>query len=166
MLNVFMWLLTVVLVLDCMFLILLVLVQLPKKEAGAGLAFGGAATDALFGAGSGTALTKVTKYAAGVFFALALILSVMGAHMRQGKSSELEEKLKEQSSKSLPKLPVGNAPSAPAVSTPSTSTTTPSIAPALKPAETSAPNASETVVPAPAPSAPESKAEPKATEPK
>ena len=34
---------TVVLVLDCLLLIFLVLIQLPKKEAGAGLAFGGAA---------------------------------------------------------------------------------------------------------------------------
>ena len=61
-------LLTFIMVLDCMVLILLVLIQLPKKEAGAGLAFGGAATDALFGAGSGTVLTKVTKYAATIFF--------------------------------------------------------------------------------------------------
>ncbi len=53
--------LTAIMVLDALLLILLVLIQLPKKEAGAGLAFGGAATDALFGAGSGNALTKITK---------------------------------------------------------------------------------------------------------
>ncbi len=51
-------LLTLVMVLDCLIVILLVLIQLPKKDAGAGLAFGGGATDALFGAGSGTVLTK------------------------------------------------------------------------------------------------------------
>ena len=73
----FIGLLTVILVLDCAVLILLVLIQLPKKEAGAGLAFGGSATDALFGAGSGTVLTKITKYAAAVFFILAVILSLM-----------------------------------------------------------------------------------------
>ena len=33
--------LTVILFLDCLFLVLLVLVQLPKKEAGLGTAFGG-----------------------------------------------------------------------------------------------------------------------------
>jgi len=38
-------LLTVVMVLDCLALILLVLIQLPKKDAGAGLAFGGGATE-------------------------------------------------------------------------------------------------------------------------
>ncbi|MDR3378172.1 MAG: preprotein translocase subunit SecG, partial [Verrucomicrobiae bacterium] len=56
--------LTFVLVLNCLFLILLVLVQLPKKDAGAGIAFGGGTADALFGAGSGNALTKITKWAA------------------------------------------------------------------------------------------------------
>src|SRR5215471_3614571 len=72
--------LTFLMVLDCVVLILLVLIQLPKKEAGAGLAFGGSATDALFGAGSGTVLTKITKYAAGFFFGLAIVLSVMNSH--------------------------------------------------------------------------------------
>ena len=61
-------LLTLVMVLDCVIVVLLVLIQLPKKDAGAGLAFGGSATDALFGAGSGTVLTKITKYAAATFF--------------------------------------------------------------------------------------------------
>ncbi|HYV32584.1 MAG TPA: preprotein translocase subunit SecG, partial [Candidatus Binatia bacterium] len=75
--NIAIWLLTFLLVLDCLVLILLVLIQLPKKEAGLGQAFGGAATDALFGAGSGTALTKMTKYTAGVFFVLTLLISVL-----------------------------------------------------------------------------------------
>lgn len=72
--------LTVVMVLDCVFLVMLVLVQLPKKEAGMGQAFGGAATDALFGAGSGNVLTKATKWGAGIFFALAVALTVMGTY--------------------------------------------------------------------------------------
>jgi len=70
-------LLTFVLVVDCVVLVLLVLVQLPKKDAGAGLAFGGAASDALFGAGSGNVLTKVTKYVATVFFVLAIFLGIV-----------------------------------------------------------------------------------------
>src|SRR5437899_5978351 len=72
--------LTVILVLDCLLLILLVLIQLPKKEAGIGQAFGGGATDALFGAGSGNALTKMTKYATGIFFALTMIIYLMYNH--------------------------------------------------------------------------------------
>ncbi len=51
------------LVVDCVLLVLLVLIQLPKKDAGLGVAFGGAATDALFGAGAGNAITKITKWA-------------------------------------------------------------------------------------------------------
>src|SRR5215510_1523017 len=62
------WLFTLLLILDSFILVLLVLIQLPKKEAGMGQAFGGTTTDALFGAGSGTALTKLTKYSAGIFF--------------------------------------------------------------------------------------------------
>ena len=57
--------LTVLLVITCLLLILLVLVQLPKKDAGVGMAFGGGAADALFGAGSGNMLTKITKYEIG-----------------------------------------------------------------------------------------------------
>jgi preprotein translocase subunit SecG len=75
-------------VLTCLVLILLVLLQLPKKEAGAGLAFGGAASDALFGAGSGTVLTKITKYLATLFFVLAVVLSVLyGISNRRSKSN-------------------------------------------------------------------------------
>src|SRR5829696_6349052 len=80
MLTFFIYLLTAVLVIDCIFLVLLVLVQLPKKEAGMGQAFGGAATDALFGAGSGNVLTKATKWGAGIFFGLAIALTIMGTY--------------------------------------------------------------------------------------
>jgi len=78
--------LTALLVLDSLFLILLVLVQLPKKEAGLGQAFGSSATDALFGAGSGNALTKMTKYTAGIFFALTLIIYLMYNHQVGSKA--------------------------------------------------------------------------------
>ena len=50
-----------------------------------GQAFGGGATDALFGAGSGNALTKLTKYTAGIFFALTLLISILfGKQVRTG----------------------------------------------------------------------------------
>jgi preprotein translocase subunit SecG len=87
MLTFFIWVFTALLVLDCLFLILLVLVQLPKKEAGAGLAFGGSATDALFGAGSGNVLTKITKWAAGIFFVLAILLAVLKNQQARPRST-------------------------------------------------------------------------------
>ena len=80
-------LLTLVMVLDCAVLIFLVLIQLPKKDAGAGLAFGASATDALFGAGSGNVLTKITKYAAGFFFAMAIFLSLMISYAHSRNAS-------------------------------------------------------------------------------
>jgi preprotein translocase subunit SecG len=69
--------LTFVMVLNALLLILLVLVQLPKKDAGAGMAFGAGTADALFGAGSGNALTKITKNATLVFLLLALFLGYL-----------------------------------------------------------------------------------------
>lgn len=108
-------LLTFIMVLDCLVLIFLVLIQLPKKEAGAGLAFGGAATDALFGAGSGTVLTKVTKYAAGIFFALAFVLAIMQSRFQSRRTSDFERMLEKQ--------PTATAPAAPASSTPAAATT-------------------------------------------
>ena len=88
--------LTVLLVINCLLLILLVLVQLPKKDAGAGMAFGAGTADALFGAGSGNALTKITKYAAGIFLGLALLISGLQSHVRNdSSSSEFTKKLEQ-----------------------------------------------------------------------
>jgi len=90
-------LLTFLLVLNSLLLILLVLVQLPKKEAGAGLAFGGSTSDALFGAGSGTVLSRITKYGVGIFLILSFTLSVLYTHSakvsRQGVLLELERQV-------------------------------------------------------------------------
>src|SRR5437660_4419466 len=105
--------LSVFLVLACVLLILLVLIQLPKKEAGAGLAFGGAATDALFGAGSGTALTKITKYSTGIFFALSLLLSVLTTHASKSSSSALSREVEKQQQELQKGQGIPAAPAAP-----------------------------------------------------
>ncbi len=75
--NFIIGILTVFLVINCLVLILLVLVQLPKKDAGAGMAFGGGTADALFGAGSGNVLTKITKWSAGILLGLSLVLAYL-----------------------------------------------------------------------------------------
>ena len=130
-------LLTVVMVLDCAVLILLVLIQLPKKDAGAGLAFGGGATDALFGAGSGNVLTNITKYAATTFFVLAVVLSAMQSYYHGRTTSVFEQKLQQASPS--PGMPATTA--QPAPSTPST-----------KPAAVTTPAVENTAIPAnPAP---------------
>ena len=91
-------LLSAVMVLDCIVLVFLVLMQLPKKEAGAGLAFGGGATDALFGAGSGNFLTKATKWTAGIFFVLALVLSLLQSYRAHQPGSDFLQRVKEHQS--------------------------------------------------------------------
>ena len=122
-------LLTFVMVLDCVFLILLVLIQLPKKEAGAGLAFGGGATDALFGAGSGNALTKITKYTAVIFFVLALLLSVMQSRYHSSRGQTFRENLGKAPKQTTGAMPPGNAtaPARPAGPAPATTGTAPVI---------------------------------------
>src|SRR2546426_12061395 len=94
--------LSVFLVVACLLLMLLVLVQLPKKEAGLGQAFGGGATDALFGAGSGNALTKLTKYATGIFFVSTLFLSIFHAQQSKNRHSGLERAMQKASEAEAP----------------------------------------------------------------
>jgi preprotein translocase subunit SecG len=103
-------LLIAVMLLDCLALIFLVLIQLPKKEAGAGLAFGAGATDALFGAGSGTVLTKITRWAATTFFILCVLLAVMMSHYYRPSSTRFEQKLAQPASE--PAVAASPAPAA------------------------------------------------------
>jgi preprotein translocase subunit SecG len=133
--------LTVAMVLVCLFLILLVLMQLPKKEAGAGLAFGGAATDALFGSGSGNFLTKATKYSAVSFFCLAILLSVLQSHYSRQNITEFQEELKQpQNQPAAPAMVPAPPPAAPTTVVPKTNlleltppSATSNAAPAAKP---------------------------------
>jgi preprotein translocase subunit SecG len=101
----FIGVLTFFLVINCAVLILLVLIQLPKKDAGAGLAFGGGAADALFGAGSGNALTKITKYAAGIFFVLTLGIGILQDSSHQGNTSAFEKQLEQIQTQTPPPSP-------------------------------------------------------------
>ena len=118
--------LTVLLVANCLLLILLVLVQLPKKDAGAGIAFGGGAADALFGAGSGNVLTKITKWATGIFFAMSLILGLVQQNAHPGNSPAFEQEVQQKQSQT----PIGVPPGTPLPVTPTT-TSNPSSLPAL-----------------------------------
>jgi preprotein translocase subunit SecG len=134
--------LTVILVLNSLFLILLILIQLPKKEAGAGVAFGGGATEALFGAGSGNVLTKVTKYSAGVFMGMALLLSVLNAQHARSTERSLELEL-ERTSAETNQTPIApNEPAAaPGLTAPVLQSTVTNIVPSDNPvpANTNAP---------------------------
>jgi preprotein translocase subunit SecG len=91
--SLFIGFLTFIMFMNCLLLLLLILVQLPKKEAGIGTAFGGGATDALFGAGSGNVLTKLTKYSSGIFLGLALLLSVLIVRQSSERNRGLQQEL-------------------------------------------------------------------------
>lgn len=129
-----------ILFVDCALLILLVLIQLPKKEAGLGVAFGGAATDALFGAGAGNAITKITKWCAVFFFCLSLGLAVADSHYarvnREAVSKEMAAAMTEGTEKAT-----------------SVEAASPETAKAA-PAETNAPAPVEAAQPAEAPAKP------------
>jgi protein translocase SecG subunit len=92
--NYIIGLLTGVLALDSLLLIVLVLAQPSKKEAGMGAAFGGGATDVLLGAGSGNFLTTVTKYSAGIFLGLCLLLSILGTNQVKHRKSLIEDEIR------------------------------------------------------------------------
>ena len=109
----FIGVLTFFLIVNCAVLVLLVLIQLPKKDAGAGLAFGGGAADALFGAGSGNALTKITKYSAILFFALSLLIGILQDRSHMGNTAAFEKQLQQiQTQPSAATPPPATAPAA------------------------------------------------------
>jgi protein translocase SecG subunit len=142
----------VLLVINCLFLILLVLIQLPKKEAGVGVAFGGGATDALFGAGSGNALTKLTKYASATFLLMSLFLGVLNSKAYRAGESDVRKALATQRPATAP-APAPAKPSAPSTFTPlstngNLSVTLPTATNAATPAVTR-PAATTTNAPAP-----------------
>ena len=126
--------LTFLLVVNCGVLILLILVQLPKKDAGAGLAFGGGAADALFGAGSGNALTKITKWAAGIFMLLTVVLSLTRVKMHNSSQSLFQQGVEQQQQiQTQPQVPPTGVPPASSPATPSATPPAPVTTPATVP---------------------------------
>jgi preprotein translocase subunit SecG len=109
-------LLTLIHVIVCLFLIVVVLLQ-SGKAADLTAAFGGQGSQTVFGPrGAGTALSRATTIAAGVFMVTSLSLSIMAT--RQGKAgpSILDKVTKPSSSQSA--APASGA-------QPKTGTTTP-----------------------------------------
>ena len=86
--NILITLLTWILVLNCFFLVFLILIQLPKKESGSGLAFGGGALDMALGAGAGNVLTRITKFSASLFLGLCMVLAVLSNSVSSNLVSE------------------------------------------------------------------------------
>jgi preprotein translocase subunit SecG len=133
-------LLTTVLVLTCLFLGLLVLIQLPKKDAGVGSAFGGGMTDSIMGAGSGNVLTMATRYSAGIFLVLCLVLSILKTNEANAGKKNFQKAL-QQAATTTPALPA-----------PALTTNVAPVVPAAKPVTPAAPG--ESLFPGATPTAP------------
>jgi len=88
--NILIGFLTVVHVLVALFLVVLVLMQ-KSKDQGVGAAFGGGVTDTVFGAGTTTALVRMTIWCACIFLVTSLVLAVLHAR-GMGRSTSLMQR--------------------------------------------------------------------------
>lgn len=82
--TVMIWILTAVHVLVALALIGLVLMQ-KSQDQGVGAAFGGGVTDTVFGAGTTTALVRMTIWCACIMLGTTLLLAIL--HTRRGGGS-------------------------------------------------------------------------------
>ena len=91
-----------ILVIVSILLVLIILMQKSKQEAGLGAAFGGAATEQIFGAGTTSVLTKATIWGTAIFFAITLALGMYYSHAHKKGSG---------GSKVLSNVPTNDVPS-------------------------------------------------------
>ena len=106
--------LTAVHVLVALFLIVLVLMQ-KSSEQGIGAAFGGGMTETVFGAGTTTALVRMTIWCACLLLATTLILAVLHSHRGRSSGSLMQRALS-----TMPMAPAQSPPVFPMNSQPST----------------------------------------------
>src|ERR1041385_7381613 len=100
--NVLIGLLTAVHVLVALVLIILVLMQ-KSSEQGIGAAFGGGVTETVFGAGTTTALVRMTIWCACIMLGTTLVLAIL--HTKRGGNESLMQK-------AIQTAPVAPAPAA------------------------------------------------------
>jgi preprotein translocase subunit SecG len=147
--NILIGILTAVHVLVALFVIVLVLMQ-KSSEQGVGAAFGGGVTETVFGAGTTTALVRMTIYCACALLATTLILAVLHSHRGKSGGSLMQRSLATMPMAPAPQsaFPLTSQPSAPASS---------ETVPALPATATQSPAAQPQDVPATTPAAPEKK---------
>ena len=110
--------LTVVHVVVALFLIVLILMQ-KSSEQGVGAAFGGGMTETVFGAGTTTALVRMTIWCACLLLATTLILAVLHSHRGKTGGSLMERTL------ATTPVPAASQPMFPLNAQPSTAPGTP-----------------------------------------
>ena len=107
--NAFIGILTVIHVLVALFLIVLVLMQ-KSSEQGVGAAFGGGFTESVFGAGTTTALVRLTIWCACILLATTLSLAILHSH-RGSLSGTMLQRASESTAPAMP----ASVPAAPAM---------------------------------------------------
>jgi preprotein translocase subunit SecG len=106
------YVLTVIHVIVCLFLMIVVLLQSGKAADLAG-AFGGMGSQTVFGPrGAATVLTKATTISAGVFLFTSLSLSILSTRSGGGGSKSVLETTKDPAATSQPAQPAAPAPGA------------------------------------------------------
>ncbi len=140
--------LTALHVMVSLFLIVLVLMQ-KSSEQGVGAAFGGGMTETVFGAGTTTALVRLTIWCACLLLATTLILAVLHSHRTRTGGSLMRQSLTTMpvAPATQPAFPLTSQPNAPA--SPETGSAMPS---ATTPVPVEKPQPATT--PAPPPEAP------------
>ena len=137
-------LLTAVHILVALFVIILVLMQ-KSSEQGVGAAFGGGMTETVFGAGTTTALVRMTIWCACLLLATTLILAVLHSHRTKTGGSLMRRSLA-----TMPAAPAPMQPAPPFASQPPTPAS-PEAAPTAPPAPAATPAPSQTTPPPAAP---------------
>ncbi len=130
--------LTVVHILVALFLVVLVLMQ-KSKDQGVGAAFGGATTEAVFGAGTTTALVRMTIWCACIFLGCSLLLAVLHSRRDAGAGKSLMQRAIETTpaapASTIPAMPMSETtPAAPAAAAEAPAPVTPAV-PAPQPAK-------------------------------
>ena len=85
-------LLTAVHVIVALFLVILVLMQ-KSQDQGVGAAFGGGMTESMFGAGTTSALVKMTIWCACIMLGTTLLLAVLHSRQRKGGSESIASRI-------------------------------------------------------------------------
>ena len=121
--TILIWILTAVHVVVALFLIGIVLMQ-KSQDQGVGAAFGGGVTDSVFGAGTTTALVRITIWCASIMLGTTLLLAVLHSRRSNETGSVLQRALQ-----SAPAAQVTQQAPVPTVIPPSAVPTEPAKAP-------------------------------------
>lgn len=102
--TILIWILTAIHVVVALFLIGIVLMQ-KSQDQGVGAAFGSGVTDSVFGAGTTTALVRMTIWCACIMLGTTLLLAVLHSRRSDNTGSVLQRALQSAPAATAPVMP-------------------------------------------------------------